>query len=142
MSLTKKQRALVYQMFDGHCAYCGCELPEKRWHADHVEPIMRETKYVRASRGTNGEYIPGKFVQTGKCERPENERLDNYYPACTRCNIEKSCSTVEDFRRGLERKIQSLRNNSAAFRHAERYGLVEVMREKVVFYFEMVERAA
>lgn len=135
MSLTKAQRAIVYAMFGGKCAYCGCVLPEKRWHADHIEPIFRETRYV-AGKYVEGKYQPPRYVQTGNCSRPDLDRFDNYYPSCHRCNIEKSCCTVEDFRLGLERKIQSLRNNSAAFRHAERYGLVAVMKEKVVFYFE------
>ncbi|HHR4690493.1 TPA: HNH endonuclease, partial [Salmonella enterica] len=37
MSLTKKQRAELRMKFGGRCAYCGCVLPEKGWHADHVE---------------------------------------------------------------------------------------------------------
>lgn len=36
MALTKKQRAILREKFGGKCAYCGCELPEKGWHADHV----------------------------------------------------------------------------------------------------------
>lgn len=39
MSLTKKQRAELRMKFGGRCAYCGCELPEKGWHADHVEAV-------------------------------------------------------------------------------------------------------
>ena len=37
MTLTKKQRAEVFAMFDGHCAYCGCVLPEKGW-----QPVGRQ----------------------------------------------------------------------------------------------------
>ena len=37
MALTKKQRVELRMKFGGRCAYCGCELPEKGWHADHVE---------------------------------------------------------------------------------------------------------
>lgn len=41
MALTKKQRAELRMKFGGRCAYCGCELPEKGWHADHVQPVAR-----------------------------------------------------------------------------------------------------
>ena len=30
MALTKKQREKLRMKFGGRCAYCGCELPEKR----------------------------------------------------------------------------------------------------------------
>lgn len=36
MALTKKQREKLRMKFGGRCAYCGCELPEKGWHAGHV----------------------------------------------------------------------------------------------------------
>ena len=40
MALTKKQRAELRMKFGGRCAYCGCELGDK-WHADHVQPVIR-----------------------------------------------------------------------------------------------------
>lgn len=30
--------------FGGRCAYCGCELPEKGWHADHVQAVLRKSE--------------------------------------------------------------------------------------------------
>ncbi|ECI2916317.1 HNH endonuclease [Salmonella enterica subsp. diarizonae] len=44
MALTKKQRAELRMKFGGRCAYCGCELPEKGWHADHVEAVLRKSE--------------------------------------------------------------------------------------------------
>lgn len=131
MALSKSQRAAVFAMFDGHCAYCGIVLPEKGWHADHVEPIYRESEYVSGDRGK-----PGKFVRTGKCFNPHNERSDNYFPACVPCNINKSVYSVEDWRRYLEQSASVLRRNYSTFRHAERFNLVAVTETKVVFYFE------
>jgi hypothetical protein len=128
--LSPKQRAIVREMFGGRCAYCGVELPEKGWHVDHVEPIVRESKWVYDKDGR------GKFLKTGNCDRPENNREGNYFPSCAKCNIEKRDSSIEIFRRGLERKIGTLRDYSAAFRHAERYGMVTVVKEKITFYFE------
>ena len=42
MQLSKPQRDVLRMKFGGMCAYCGSELPEKGWHADHVEPVLRE----------------------------------------------------------------------------------------------------
>jgi hypothetical protein len=48
MALTKKQRAELRMKFGGRCAYCGCELPEKGWHADHVEAALRNGNLASA----------------------------------------------------------------------------------------------
>lgn len=49
MVLTKKQRAELRMKFGGRCAYCGCELPEKGWHADHVEAVYRKLDALLAT---------------------------------------------------------------------------------------------
>jgi hypothetical protein len=41
MKLSPAQREEVRMMFGGFCAYCGCALPQKGWHADHVESVKR-----------------------------------------------------------------------------------------------------
>lgn len=135
MSLSKSQRAALREMFGGNCAYCGHPLGEK-WHADHVEPVMRETKYVRGERDSHGVYRQGKFVQTGVLYRPENERPDNYYPACIPCNIDKACVEVETWRRHLQDKINIALRASTPLRHAQRFGLVQFSDAPIVFYFE------
>ncbi|EBO9763045.1 HNH endonuclease [Salmonella enterica] len=44
MALTKKQRERLRMKFGGRCAYCGCVLPEKGWHADHVQAVLRKSE--------------------------------------------------------------------------------------------------
>lgn len=44
MALTRKQREKLRMKFGGRCAYCGCELPEKGWHADHVQAVLRKSE--------------------------------------------------------------------------------------------------
>ncbi|EED4236002.1 HNH endonuclease, partial [Salmonella enterica subsp. enterica serovar Typhimurium] len=44
MALTRKQRERLRMKFGGRCAYCGCELPEKGWHADHVQAVLRKSE--------------------------------------------------------------------------------------------------
>jgi hypothetical protein len=124
-------------MFGGKCAYCGTDLPEKGWHADHIEPILRKYKWVDVDDDPRRSF---KLIATGEYRRPQNHRADNYFPSCAKCNIEKGCSNVEDFRIGLEQKVRVLRDNSAAFRHLERFGMVAVVKDKIVFYFETLSQ--
>lgn len=133
MTLSKKQRAELFNMFGGKCAYCGCELPEKGWHADHIEAVMRETKWQR-----NPKTGMGEMVATGKLYCPENDRCDNFFPSCRSCNINKSCCSIELWRSCLERSIDGMRRDHASFRHAERFGLVAQVETKVVFHFERI----
>lgn len=134
MKLSKVQRAELRAMFGGLCAYCGCDLPEK-WHADHIEPVMRDSDWVRGEFGK-----PGKFVPNGILLRPERDHLGNYFPSCRACNIDKSCSTLEDWRESLERRVDVCRRNHSAFRHAERFSLVAQIATTVVFHFEKVQQ--
>jgi hypothetical protein len=131
MALSKKQREVLRMMFGGRCAYCGCELPEK-WHADHIEAVIRETEMVKDK---DHRYV---LKQTGKLLQPHNDHIDNMYPACPPCNIDKGCGTVEDFRKGIAFRLGVLRRNHSAFRFAEKFGLVTVNEISVVFHFEKV----
>lgn len=40
MAINKKRQA-IWDKSNGHCWYCGCQLGEKGWHADHFEPVVR-----------------------------------------------------------------------------------------------------
>lgn len=130
MTLSKSQRAAVFAMFDGHCAYCGIELPERGWQADHIEALERVMTYVRDS--PFGE-LKRKLL---RCDNPSADCVDNFFPSCRPCNIDKSSMSLEFWRTQLEKKPQILRDNYSAWRHAERFGLVAQVETKVIFYFE------
>jgi hypothetical protein len=137
MNLSKAQREQVRMMFGGKCAYCGCELTGK-WHADHIKAVMRDWGFVRDEHGRivtkNG--ISQTRV-TGKLFRPENDSLENLFPACVPCNIDKGCSDLEAWREYLHyRIVERLRVNSSTFRHAERFGVVAINPAPLVFWFE------
>lgn len=136
MKLTKKQRATLHAMFDGCCAYCGQALGDK-WHADHVEPVMRKLEFVR----TPGK--PTTMRTTGEAWYPERDHIGNLMPACVPCNIRKGGEDLESFRRGMERSIKVLRDNYSAYRHALRFGLIAERVGPVIFHFERIamERA-
>jgi len=135
MKLTKEQRRVIRDLFDGHCAYCGCDLGEK-WHADHVEPVLRDGSFVLK---------PGAHFATWKCNgkmRAEhNDHLGNFFPACIKCNVLKSSGTVEDLRRTLSYFAESTPRISgySHVHHLMRFGKLFIDPEPVVFYFERVQ---
>jgi hypothetical protein len=130
MTLSKKKRAVLRMKFGGRCAYCGCELPEKGWHADHVEPVYREMKYVRSSYGG------GSMQPTGRVGFLERDSEDNLFPTCRSCNIHKSTYLLEDWRKELAKSIGMLQRGWPLYRTAVRFGLVIENPISVVFWFE------
>ena len=141
MNLSKKQREQVRAMFDGRCAYCGLDLTGRKWHADHVEPIGRHWWKKTPLVQHKWDEAAGRMVKTVTkqemgCDHPERDCIENMMPACHACNIDKSATPLELWRKCLEDKVGVLRRNYSAFRHAERFGLLTVSEKPIVFYFE------
>lgn len=111
--IQKKIREQVYQKYNGHCAYCGCELDYKDMQVDHVISVY----------GNNG-----------------SNDIDNLMPACRMCNFYKSTFPLEDFRKNLESLHERLRK-PFIYRLALKYGLITEHKDKVVFYFEKEEES-
>lgn len=132
MKLNKAKRAELRMKFGGRCAYCGCELPEKGWHADHVVAVLRKSEQCMKS-AEKGIF---KLKATGEYYRPESERLDNLFPACAPCNLMKSSYSLEMFRKQVSLQVERCRKSSMNFRTAERFGLIETVEKPVVFWFE------
>lgn len=128
--MKKIEREVIFSKYGGKCAYCGTDL-EKGWHADHIKPIIRKSKYNRKK---------GKYVQTGECERPENEIAENYNPSCPSCNIQKNSYTVEEFRRNIKKFVKSLNLYSTQYKFAKKYGLIKENEIKVTFYYETLKK--
>ena len=107
-SIPKKVREEVYKMYDGHCAYCGCELEYKDMQVDHVESLYaHEVK----------------------------DEIGNYKPACRACNFYKSTMSLEEFREQLE-TISDRLEKQFIYRLGKKYGLITETNKKVKFYFE------
>lgn len=106
--IPKKTREQVYQMFNGHCAYCGCKLEFKDMQVDHLIPV---------------------WSQNGSSE------LENLMPACRMCNFYKSTYSLDDFRKNLETLHERLQK-TFIYRLALKYGLIEEHKKKIKFYFE------
>lgn len=135
--LTKKQtRQLIYQKFGGRCAYCGEELNGK-FHVDEVEPCCRSWEYVKDE---NGKRIYDSDRRDWKMKLvylyPERLHVDNQFPACASCNINKHSDSVEGFRKLIQGFMKHLNQVSTQYKIAKRYGLVKEDIKPVVFYFE------
>lgn len=118
--------------FGGRCAYCGCVLPERGWHADHVEAVDRRNgKWVKDDKTGCSSY-----VLVSHLKHPENDHTGNLFPSCRACNIDKRNMPPDQWRGVLAGRVGVCRRNYSAFRHAERYGLVQEIKKPVVFWFE------
>lgn len=107
-AIPKKTRLKVYEMYEGHCAYCGCEIEYKEMQVDHFKSL---------------------YGQDGADE------IENYKPACRMCNFYKNTYDLETFRGELG-KIKSRLEKEFIYRLSRKYGLVEEVDKDIKFYFE------
>lgn len=127
MALSKKQRQALREKFGGRCAYCGEELPEKGWHADHIKPIIRDLPYNTVT--------PDRKTLSGSSRFPERDVIENMNPSCAPCNLFKSTLSIETFRRELAAQAERA-NKNVNFRFALKYNLIKLTPQPIVFYFE------
>ena len=132
MALSKKQRAALREKWGGKCAYCGCDLGDK-WHADHIEPVVRNDWFHRVGMDKSHNRAP---------DHPERDCIENMNPACPPCNIDKHSFPLEYWREQMQKSNEVLMRDNATFRRAVRYGLVTLSAEPIVFYFERATQAA
>ena len=109
-AISKDMRFAVYEKYNGHCAYCGCQIEYKDMQVDHIVSV---------------------YWYGGKNE------LSNYMPACRACNFYKSSMTLEKFRERLQTLTDRLKKEFI-YKLALKYGLVKENNEPVRFYFEKV----
>lgn len=120
MRFDKETRKKIYDKYNGHCAYCGCELEYKDMQVDHIIP-----KELMAREGYVGGY-------------PENEIecMDNYNPSCRQCNFYKSTKSLEKFRHDLEETIWHNLDKMFNYRLLKKYNQIEEHKGSIKFYFE------
>tara|TARA_R100001244_G_C5089736_1_gene116110 strand:+ start:147 stop:542 length:396 start_codon:yes stop_codon:yes gene_type:complete len=126
--MNKKTRSLVWDKSDGYCWYCGCSLPEKGWHVDHLEPIRRFKDFRVTEKGVEN---------FNNMENPELDTVENMVPSCRKCNLFKGVFTLEGFRKEISYQVERAASYSVNFRTAERFGLIEIIDKPVVFWFEI-----
>jgi len=128
MAVSKKNREIIYNKYDGKCAYCGCDL-QKGWHVDELLPVRRNMKWNEGKT---------RYVWDGTCEHPERLNIKNQMPSCPSCNINKHSMSHEDFRNLIAGFINSLNRDSTQYKIAKRYGLIKETIKPIQFYFERV----
>lgn len=109
--LTKAERQAIYDKMEGHCAYCGCEISLQTMQVDHITPLRKGGA----------------------------DTMDNMWPACRSCNHYKHTLMVEQFRQEISKAPNRLMRYDTTYRLAVRFGLLELNRKPVTFYFEQKE---
>lgn len=125
MKAIKINRQQVYNKYNGHCAYCGCELTLKSMQVDH---IVSRAYYFYHELGMKGyEEKPSYNI----------DDYENLNPSCMSCNKRKESTDLETFRRALEHCPQSMLSTNANFKQMVRYGQIRLVNDgKIEFYFE------
>lgn len=139
--MTKKEhRELVFNKYNGRCAYCG-ETLQKGWHVDEIEPVRRGWEYLKDKNG-NRIYNAEKqdYEKKATVMHPERFTIENQMPACASCNINKHSGSLEEFRQLIQGFMKHLNEINTQYKIAKRYGLVKEDIKPVVFYFECVEK--
>lgn len=116
-NLTKQQRQQVYNKYNGHCAYCGCELEYKDMQVDHLIPL----------NDWNNSHTDEELWS-----------MDNLMPSCRLCNHYKRSYTLEHFREAIEKIPFKLNRDSYIYRIGVKYGVVNPNEKSITFFFEKV----
>lgn len=116
--IPKKVREEVYKKYNGHCAYCGCELSYKDMQVDHVISVC---------------------YNHFRHKLEDINTIDNLMPSCRQCNYYKMESTIEGFRKKLKTLMERVKK-PFIYRLAEKYDMVKESEWDGKFYFEKVEQ--
>ena len=106
--LTNKERKRIFNKWNGHCAYCGCEIEFTEMQVDHLNPL----------------HLGGE------------DTIWNMMPSCRSCNKYKHTLTLEKFREAIESWTDVLERGNTTYRNAVRYGQIQPTPTPVSFYFE------
>ena len=107
----KMDRKIILNKFQGHCAYCGCQISMDDMQVDHIIP-----KWKGGSDAAN-----------------------NLNPSCRMCNFYKGGNDIETFRKRLIVELDYKR--TFATRLALRYGILTENNWDGKFYYEKVRES-
>ena len=124
-------RQQIHQKYNGHFAYCGCEISLKEMQVDHIIP-----KYGFELRFLSKKHLVPDFLQhIDNVNHP-----DNFNPSCRQCNFYKGEMSIEAFRIQLATTLKQNIEKPFQFRLGLKYGMVEIKEWDNKFYFEKYER--
>ena len=118
--MTKKIRQLVYEKYEGHCAYCGMLIHINNMQVDHIKP----------KRNFSIDKRKGYQCLT------DIDDINNLNPSCGGCNNFKSAMSLDEFRSELQKQVERARRYSVNFRLAEKYKQIQIFEFPIKFYFE------
>ncbi|MBO7054871.1 MAG: HNH endonuclease [Bacteroidales bacterium] len=110
----KNVRQTIFDKYNGHCAYCGCELRIEDMQIDHINPKYRSM-------------INGK---------PIDNSVENLNPSCRQCNFYKGTNDIAGFRKRIFNQLQRTCVDSFQSRLAMKYGIIKHNEWCGKFYFE------
>lgn len=122
--IKKEIREIVLAKYNSKCSYCGVDLTLETMQVDHIKP-----KY----RGYSNNELSKYNLTKGK------DNLSNYNPSCKSCNASKSTFSLDQWRKEIELKKKRIERDSATFRILKRFGLIEINKNPVRFYFELIK---
>ena len=118
--LSQAERKAVYDKYNGHCAYCGCDIPFKGFNVDHLH-CLRNYEYTEEFTGI------------------DVHSIDNLMPACGSCNRYKATMDLETFRKQLQKIPDRLQRDVCTYNIALRYKMGQENRKAIKFYFVRVK---
>lgn len=145
----KRLREIVYNKYNGHCAYCGRKIDIKDMQIDHFVPILRgvSDEYIKAHNSREDyelwcevlkeEGKPVPSYDDYKITRGKDD-ISNYMPACRMCNFRKGTSDIEAFRNEIGLQAERLMGTFQG-RMSKIYGLIEYNPHEIEFYFEKLK---
>ena len=124
-SISKEKRLKVYSIFNGKCAYCGCDIYLETFHVDHINPLFRGLSQEQMNR-----------IGYNKVKGTNN--IENLYPSCSSCNCSKRTYTIEEWRNVIELKKERIKKNSTVYNFLLKFGCVIETDKSVEFYCETI----
>jgi 5-methylcytosine-specific restriction endonuclease McrA len=121
------EREVVYNKYQGHCAYCGKEIKFKDMQVDHFHP-KHLTGWIRSPR----------MVELYKLPAEIND-ISNKMPSCRRCNHYKRGHTIKGFRilmADIHKRIEKIYINKVALD----FGIMRLTPFNGELYYEYYER--
>lgn len=119
--IPKRIREIVYNKYNGHCAYCGCKLEYKDMQVDHIESL-----YVKSLN----EQLADNPTLT------QNDNVENLMPSCRQCNFYKGEADIEGFRSKIHNWLERTCIDSFQVKLAMKYGILQYKPWDDKFYFE------
>jgi 5-methylcytosine-specific restriction endonuclease McrA len=117
--ITKSKKEIVYNKYNGRCAYCGIEINYNNFNIDHINPIRRDIKGKDRLNGIYG-----------------NNNIHNLNPSCVSCNCSKWSYSLEEWRNIISNKYNKLIEKEPSFHLLIRFNIVKINKKEVKFYFE------